>query len=97
MKFEVFSPEKNGWVEPHSELSQATVEQIYLTARLALTEILGDKSMPPIILDDTFEHFDPSRHEGAMKLLKQMAENRQIFLLTSDNDYDSWADHTVQL
>jgi uncharacterized protein YhaN len=97
LKFEVFSPEKNGWVEPHAELSQATVEQIYLTARLALTEILGDKSKPPIILDDTFEHFDPARHEGAMKLLKQMAENRQIFLLTSDNAYDSWADNTIQL
>jgi uncharacterized protein YhaN len=97
LKFEVFSPEKNGWVEPQAELSQATVEQIYLTARLALTEILGEKSRPPIILDDTFEHFDPTRHEGAMKLLKQMAENRQIFLLTSDNDYDSWADHTIQL
>lgn len=97
LKFEVFSKEKNDWVEPHLALSQATIEQIYLTARLALTEILGDKAKPPIILDDTFDSFDPERHEGVMRLLKQMAEDRQILLLTSDDNYDSWADNIVQL
>lgn len=97
LKFEVFSNEKNDWVEPHQELSQATIEQIYLTARLALTEILGDNAKPPIILDDTFDHFDPQRHEGTMVLLKRMAKDRQILLLTSDDDYDKWADNTVQL
>ncbi len=97
LKFEVYSKEKKDWVEPHLALSQATIEQIYLTARLALTEILGDKAKPPIILDDTFESFDPERHDGVMKLLKEMALDRQILLLTSDDNYDSWADNTVQL
>jgi len=97
LKFKVFSDEKNDWAEPQLELSQATIEQIYLTARLALTEILGDKAKPPIILDDTFDSFDPARHEDTMKLLKQMAENRQILLLTSDDHYDAWADKTIQL
>jgi len=32
-----------------------------------------------------------------MKLLKQMSENRQILLLTTDDEYDRWADNTVQL
>ena len=97
LKFEVFSDEKNDWVEPQLALSQATIEQIYLTARLALTEILGDKARPPIILDDTFDHFDPERHNGVMRLLKEMATDRQILLLTSDNNYDQWADNTVEL
>ncbi len=97
LKFKVFSDEKKDWAEPQLELSQATIEQIYLTARLALTEILGDKAKPPIILDDTFDSFDPARHEGTMKLLKQMAEDRQILLLTSDDQYDAWADKTIQL
>ncbi|MCP4581318.1 MAG: AAA family ATPase [candidate division Zixibacteria bacterium] len=97
LKFKVFSDEKDDWVDPHHELSQATIEQIYLTARLALTEILGDKAKPPIILDDTFDRFDPERHDGTMKLLKQMAEDRQILLLTSDDNYDKWADKTIQL
>ena len=97
LKFKVFSKEKNDWVEPHQELSKATVEQIYLTARLALTEILSDKAKPPIILDDAFDNFDPDRHEGTMVLLKQMARDRQILLLTSDDHYDSWADNTIQL
>jgi uncharacterized protein YhaN len=97
LKFEVFSKEKNDWVEPHQELSQATVEQIYLTARLALTEILGDSSKPPIILDDSFERFDPSRHDITMKMLKKMAKDRQILLLTSDEGYESYADNLIQL
>lgn len=97
LKFKVFSSEKDDWVEPHHELSKATVEQIYFTARLALTEILSDKAKPPIILDDAFENFDPVRHYGTMKFLKQMARDRQILLLTSDDHYDGWADKTIQL
>ena len=60
-------------------------------------EILGDKAKPPIILDDTFDRFDPERHDGTMKLLKQLSEDRQILLLTSDDHYDRWADKTIQL
>lgn len=97
LRFEVFSDEKNSWADPHKELSQATIEQIYLTARLALTEILADKARPLIILDDPFGHFDAARLESTMKMLKQMSEDRQILLLTSDDSLDQWADNTIQL
>jgi uncharacterized protein YhaN len=97
LKFEVFSDQKNGWVNPEKELSRATVEQIYLTARLALTELLAEKSKPPIILDDPFDSFDSQRLDNTMKMLKQIAADRQILLLTSDDRFDSYADHTVQL
>jgi len=97
LNFEVFSQEKNDWANPRKELSQTTIEQIYLTARLSLTEILGDEARPPIILDDPFESFDAKRRENSIKLLKQMARDRQIFLLTSGDAYDAWADNTIQL
>jgi len=97
LQFEVFSEMKKGWVNPHRELSKETVEQIYLTARLAMTEILVNDVSPPIILDDPFSSFDQERRESTMKLLKQMSENRQILLLTTDDEYDRWADNTVQL
>ena len=97
LNFEVYSSEKNGWVNPRKELSQGTIEQIYLTARLSLTEILGDEAKPPIILDDPFESFDSKRRENSLKILKQMARDRQIFLLTSGDTYDSWADNMIQL
>jgi len=97
LKFEVYSDQKNGWVDPEKELSRATVEQIYLTARLALTEILAEKAKPPIILDDPFDSFDSQRLENTMKMLKQMAADHQILLLTSDDRFDRYADHTIQL
>jgi uncharacterized protein YhaN len=97
LKFEVFSEKKNDWVDPHKELSRETVDQVYLTARLALTEILAGDVAPPIILDDPFSGFDQQRRENTMKLLKQMSEDRQILLLTTDNDYDNWADNMVTL
>jgi uncharacterized protein YhaN len=97
LKFEVFSDQKNGWVNPEKELSRATVEQIYLTARLALTELLAEKSKPPIILDDPFDSFDSQRLDNTMKMLKQIAADRQILLLTSDDRFDRYADNTIQL
>ncbi|NLI16448.1 MAG: hypothetical protein GX409_09210, partial [candidate division Zixibacteria bacterium] len=97
LKFEVFADQKNGWVDPEKELSKATVEQIYLTARLALTELLAEKSKPPIILDDPFDSFDSQRLDNTMKMLKQLAADRQILLLTSDDRFDRYADHTIQL
>ncbi len=97
LKFEVFADQKNGWVDPEKELSKATVEQIYLTARLALTELLAEKTKPPIILDDPFDSFDSQRLDNTMKMLKQLAADRQILLLTSDDRFDRYADHTIQL
>jgi hypothetical protein len=97
LKFEVFADQKNDWVDPEKDLSRATVEQIYLTARLALTELLAEKSKPPIILDDPFDSFDSQRLDNTMKMLKQIAADRQILLLTSDDRFDRYADHTIQL
>lgn len=97
LRFEVYSDDKKGWADPIKELSKGTIEQIYLTARLALTEILADKARPPIILDDPFSNLDADRLESTMKMLKQMSEDRQILLLTSDDSLDRWADNTIQL
>jgi len=95
--FKVYCDKKEDWVDPHVELSRETVEQIYLTARLALTEILAGEVTPPIILDDPFVGFDEARRENTMKVLKQMAEKRQVVLLTTDESYDRWADNTIVL
>lgn len=97
LKFEIYSEKKKDWVDSHHELSQETIEQVYLTARLALTEILAGDVTPPIILDDPFNGFDAKRRENTMKLLKEMSANHQILLLTTDDEYDKWADNTVTL
>lgn len=97
LNFEVYSDKKKDWVNPNRELSQETVEQIYLTARLALTEIIANKISPPIILDDPFNGFDMERRENTMELLKDMSKKYQVLLLTANDTYDKWADNIIQL
>jgi len=97
LNFEVYSDKKKDWANPHLELSQETVEQIYLTARLALTEIIAGKVSPPIILDDPFNGFDMERRENTMELLKTMSKKHQVLLLTANDLYDKWADNVIQL
>jgi len=97
LKFKVFSKQKNDYVDPESELSRATADQVYLTARLALTEIMADQAKAPLILDEPFECLDPNRLENTMKMLKQLSAGRQILLLTSGNRLDKYADHLVEI
>jgi uncharacterized protein YhaN len=97
MRFEVFSDEKDSWIDPDAGLSVGTVEQIYLAARLALADIISEDRNSMMILDDPFVNYDEKRLENAMKVIKDLSRNRQIFLLTSQNHYDSWADCTISL
>lgn len=97
LKFRVFSNQKNDYVDPENELSRATIDQVYLAARLALTEIIASGSKPPLILDEPFERFDSHRLENAMKTLKRLSADRQILILTSGDKLDRYADHIVNL
>lgn len=92
----VQSDEKDDAVEP-KELSCATREQVYLAARLALTELLWPEECPPIILDDPFVNFDETRRAQAMKVVKALSEHRQVLLFTCEEIYDAVADSVIEL
>jgi DNA repair exonuclease SbcCD ATPase subunit len=97
MKFQVFSDARRIWLDPESGLSVGTIEQIHLAARLALAELIAEDKSSVMILDDPFAGYDQKRMENAMKVLKEISENHQILLLTSQDHYDKWADSTVAL
>ena len=97
LKFEVWSDEKGDWVDPEKNLSSGTVEQIYLAARLALSDLISEEKNSILILDDPFGNYDDKRLENVMRVLKDLAENHQILLLTSQDHYDKWADKTICL
>jgi DNA repair exonuclease SbcCD ATPase subunit len=97
MKFQIFSDERKQWLDPESGLSSGTVDQIYLAARLALAELIAEEKSSVMILDDPFAGYDQRRMENAMKVIKELSENHQILLLTSQDHYDKWADSTVAL
>ena len=64
-------------------LSAGAADQLYLSARLAICELVLplEKSIP-IILDDALTNFDDERCAAALRWLKQAAAHRQILLFT---------------
>ncbi len=64
-----------------NELSQATMEQIYFSLRLALATTIYKRYPFPIIIDDSFVNFDHVRTSNVIELLKRIKDN-QILLFT---------------
>lgn len=72
-------------------LSGGTVDQIYLALRLAICDVvLPKENSCPIILDDVLVYFDDERLVSALKLLKEIAKERQIIIFTC---HDREAEH----
>lgn len=67
-------------------LSGGTIDQVYFALRLAICDLTfpADRACP-IILDDALVSFDDTRLGGALTLLKELAERRQIILFTCQN------------
>jgi len=56
---------------------------MYLAIRLAIVDHLDDGRDPlPLFLDEVFVNWDQERRRGALDVLAQMAERRQIFFFT---------------
>jgi len=64
-------------------LSAGTVDQLYLSARLAICDLALPKDRAlPIVLDDALANFDDRRCAAALRWLKREAQHRQILLFT---------------
>jgi DNA repair exonuclease SbcCD ATPase subunit len=93
---EVFAPERNDWVSV-TELSQGTLDTIYLAARLGLVRLVTGDRRPPLVLDDPFVTLDDARAPRALELLREVANDFQVIYLTTSDRYDSLADVVVTL
>lgn len=93
---DVFAPERDGWV-PVSELSQGTLDVVYLAARLGLVRLVTGDRRPPLILDDPFVTLDDARAARALELLREVARDFQVIYLTTSTRYDPVADRVVEL
>ncbi len=60
--------------------SDGTVDQLYLTLRLAVAEALTPEA--PLILDDALVRFDDTRMAAAVEILKEMAQQKQVICFT---------------
>lgn len=95
LDIEIFIPELNDFVAPENHVSQGTIDQIYLVARFALVEAQAEGKAPPLILDDPFVTFDPTRKAAAMELLRDLSQDFQILLFTYSNEYNERADTII--
>lgn len=65
-----------------NELSQGTIDQLYVCLRLSISEIMSEKHALPFIIDDAFVHFDNIRTKRMMKILSQIARKQQVIIFT---------------
>ena len=93
---EVFSPERNDWVSVN-ELSQGTLDTVYLAARLGLVRLVTGDRRPPLVLDDPFVTLDDERAPRALELLREVSTDFQVIYLTTSDRYDALADSVVVL
>lgn len=64
-------------------LSAGTLDLMYLAVRLAVCELaLPDGEPCPLIIDDALVNLDETRQSQAMKLLTEIAKDRQVILFT---------------
>ena len=96
LTFSVYSAELAGWIDVR-RLSQGTLDQLYLCARLGIVRQVTAPAAPPLLFDDPFVTFDDDRAERAVALLKDIARDLQVILLTCSDRYDKMADRVVVL
>lgn len=65
-----------------NELSQGTIDQLYVCLRLAISEIMSEEYHLPFIIDDAFVHFDASRTKYMMEILAEIGQKQQIIMFT---------------
>lgn len=77
------------------QLSQGARDQLALSIRLAVADLLTQAVPLPIFFDDPFVHYDTGRLRNLQETLKAVAAERQWLLLTHRSDLAEWADPVV--
>lgn len=65
-------------------LSSGTIDQAYLSLRLAAAELISSDPLP-VFLDDSLAQFDDARTERAIGFLKEYSAGKQLILFTCHN------------
>jgi len=70
-------------VVPVSALSFGTIDQLYLSLRMAVSEtVFNIKEKLPLILDEPFAQYDDNRTENALKLISELGKKQQVIIFT---------------
>lgn len=72
------SLEEDGRLHESDYLSAGYKDLVNFCSRMALVDALYTEEVPPLILDDPFVNLDDSKVPSALKLVKDMGEEKQI-------------------
>ena len=78
---EIIVEQNNGEYVNAENLSIGTIDQLYLSLRLATVKEITKENMP-IILDEAFAYYDNERLENILKYLSNEYSNKQIIIFT---------------
>lgn len=65
-----------------NELSRGTIDQLYVSLRIAISDIMNEKHYLPFIVDDAFLNFDSIRLKRMIDILEELSRKQQVILLT---------------
>ncbi len=63
-------------------LSSGTIDQLYISLRLGLSNLISEDKNVPLILDDSFIQYDEERLTKSLELLNREKNKRQVILFT---------------
>ncbi|NTW70871.1 MAG: AAA family ATPase [Eubacteriaceae bacterium] len=64
------------------KLSNGTIDQLYLSLRLGIIDLLNLKEMP-LIFDEAFLQYDDERLKNTLLCIQELSKERQIIIFTS--------------
>jgi uncharacterized protein YhaN len=73
-------------IETLQTLSSGTLNQLYFSLFLSLTDTLDPDCLLPLFLDDVFLSWDYERFLAGVDIIHQVSDKRQIFLLSCNLD-----------
>lgn len=82
MNITVISEEESDRKIELINLSGGTLDQLYLSLRISLSNILSGNQSIPLILDDSFVQYDSKRLKKSLEMLNRESERRQVILFT---------------
>ncbi len=71
-------------------LSKGARDQVYLSLRFAIADLLAEEAKLPLIFDDPFTSTDAARLARIKAILESQAPERQFFILAHADHYSGW-------
>ncbi|MEQ8197312.1 MAG: AAA family ATPase [Clostridiaceae bacterium] len=95
--YEIMVKEEDGETFSGEYLSNGAWDQVYLSLRLALVDMLFGEKKVPLIFDDAFVQYDDERLKNTLEVLKELSLKRQIILFSCQKREEEFLEDSINL